>query len=83
MRNTLLTLAAAGLLIGSSAVAIAQTTHTMTSSPGASRFAPGHLQRHPGQARHFAPGHRQTFPGQARQFSPGHEMQGGTVGRGR
>jgi hypothetical protein len=82
MRNNLVTIAATGLLIGSLTMAAAQSSMHTTTSQGASRFAPGHLQKHPGQAKQFAPGQRQTHPGQARQFAPGHEMQGGTVGRG-
>jgi len=75
------TLAAAALLLGAS-VAMAQSA-TMSHSNSASRYAPGHLQKTPGQARMFAPGHRQRYPGQASRFAPGHEKHRTTTGAGR
>ena len=72
--------AAAALLIGAP-VAMAQSG-TMSNSNSASKFAPGHLQKTPGQARQFAPGHRQKSPGQASQFAPGHEKHRTTTGSG-
>jgi hypothetical protein len=81
MSNKFVMLAAAGLLVGSSMVTVARTT-TPSSSPGATKYAPGQLQKRPGQAKQFAPGQRQTHPGQAKQFAPGQKMQHGTVGRG-
>ena len=70
MHSKIITLTAAALLLGAPVVA-AQAA--MTNSHSASKFAPGHLQKKPGQASQFAPGHLQKKPGQASQFAPGHE----------
>jgi hypothetical protein len=48
---------------------------TAALAQGASKFAPGHEQKRPGQAKQFAPGHEQKRPGQAKQFAPGHERR--------
>jgi hypothetical protein len=42
---------------------------------GASKYAPGHLQKHPGQAKQYAPGHLKKHPGEAKRYAPGHQMQ--------
>jgi len=76
MHPKIVTLAAAALLTGSSAVGMAQSATGTSNS--ASKYAPGHLQKHPGQARNYAPGHRQKHPGQASRFAPGHEKTTGT-----
>ena len=80
MRIRLTTLAAAVLLLGAP-IAMAQSG-TMSNSNSASKYSPGHLQKHPGQAQQFAPGQRQRYPGQARQFAPGHEKNRTTTGAG-
>jgi hypothetical protein len=74
-------LAAAALLIGSSAVGMAQTSSNNSNS--ARIDAPGQMQKSPGQAREFAPGQRQNSPGQASEFAPGHEKNKATTGSGR
>ena len=81
MHLKITTLAAAALLLG--VPVVAAHSATMSNSNSASRYAPGHLQKTPGQAQQFAPGHRQKYPGQARQFAPGHEKQRTTTGAGR
>jgi len=55
------------------AMSIALSTAAL--AQGASKYAPGHEQKRPGQAKQFAPGHEQKRPGQAKQFAPGHEMK--------
>jgi hypothetical protein len=35
------------------------------------RYAPGHKQTNPGDAKKFAPGHLQQNPGDAKNFAPG------------
>ena len=79
MYRTMTTLAAAALLLGAP-VAMAQSG--MSNSHSASKYAPGHLQKRPGQASQFAPGHRQRYPGQASRFAPGHEKNRTTTGAG-
>jgi hypothetical protein len=80
MHIKITTLAAAALLLG--APVLAAHSETMNNSNSASKYAPGHLQKKPGQAQQFAPGQRQRYPGQARQFAPGHEKQRTTTGAG-
>jgi hypothetical protein len=68
--------AAAGLLIGSTALLQAQKGGGMNSSPGASSSAPGQEMKQPGGTEE-----RREGPG-ASGFSPGHQMQEGE-GKGR
>ncbi len=56
-------------------VAIAMPTVSIAATKGASKYAPGHEQRYPGQAKQFAPGHLQRHPGDARRYAPGHRMR--------
>jgi hypothetical protein len=68
---------AAAMLVGAVAAANAQT------SPGASKYSPGHEMKHPSAkskktgpgASSYAPGHKQKTPGGASEISPGHEMK--------
>jgi hypothetical protein len=80
MHRKITTLATAALLLAAP-VAMAQSG-TMSNSNSASKYAPGHLQKKPGQASQFAPGQRQRYPGQASQFAPGHEKNRATTGSG-
>jgi hypothetical protein len=75
MKKLFVPLAAAGILIGSSAIVAAQ------SSNSAKEFAPGQQDRLPGDqgARNFAPGQLQTSPGEAKDFAPG-QMKKETTG---
>jgi hypothetical protein len=82
MHRKITTLAVAALLIAAPVAAVAQSG-TTSNTNSASRYAPGHLQKTPGQARDFAPGQRQKYPGHARQFAPGHEKNRTTTGAGR
>jgi hypothetical protein len=77
-KSTLLTIAAAGLLFGSS------TAFAQTNSPGASGYAPGQQDRTgatgPG-ASDFAPGQRaKTEGGAAKDFAPGQQKKNETTG---
>jgi hypothetical protein len=74
--TTMLSIAAGGLLLGSSVISFAQTD----TKPGASGFAPGQQDRsgttQPG-ASEFAPGQRQkSGEGAAKDFAPGQQMKG-------
>jgi hypothetical protein len=83
MHMKVTTLAAAAVLIGSSAVGMAEMSSNNPNNPNSARkYAPGQLQKHPGQARVFAPGQRQKSPGQASEFAPGHEKNKATTGSG-
>jgi hypothetical protein len=65
------------ILIGAVAAAYGQT------SPGASRYSPGHEMKHPSAkskktgpgASSYAPGHNKRKSKSASQASPGHEMK--------
>jgi hypothetical protein len=53
---------------------------SMSFAQGASKNAPGHEQKRPGQAKQFAPGqeehrlNKDKRPG-AKEYAPGHEMK--------
>jgi len=71
-RSTLLTIAAAGLLLGS------VTAFAQTDSPGASGYAPGQQDRTGTErgASSFAPGQRaKTEGGSAKDYAPGQRMK--------
>ena len=40
---------------------------------GAKDFAPGQVQKTPGQAKKYAPGQQQKKPGQAKKYAPGQQ----------
>lgn len=75
MKKILLPVAAAGLLVGSFAIAAAQ------SSNSGSQYAPGQQDRLPGDrgASGSAPGQLQTSPGDAKNYAPG-QMKKETTG---
>ena len=64
-----------GLRILTYILSISIALPTAALAQGASKYAPGHEQKRPGQAKQFAPGQEQKRPGQAKQFTPGHEMK--------
>jgi hypothetical protein len=80
-RSTLLTIAAAGLLLGS------VTAFAQTDSPGASGYAPGQQDRTGTErgASSFAPGQRaKTEGGSAKDYAPGQRMKAAeTTGSGK
>jgi hypothetical protein len=79
--STLLTMTAAGLLLGS------VTAFAQTNSPGASGYAPGQQDRMGTErgASSFAPGQRaKTEGGSAKDYAPGQQMKAAeTTGSGK
>ena len=71
MKKTLISLAAAGLLAGSSAIALAQSSNPNS----ANQYAPGQQDRQSGDrgASGSAPGQLQTSPGGAKDLAPGQQ----------
>ena len=77
MKKLLVSLAAAGILAGSSAIVAAQSTN----SNSAKEFAPGQQERLPADrgASNYAPGQLKTGTDSAKEFAPG-QMKKETTG---
>jgi hypothetical protein len=65
----------AGILALAVTVSLVHAQGRSRDEPGASRYAPGHKAKKPGDAKKYAPGQRADEPGEAKKYAPGQKMQ--------
>jgi hypothetical protein len=59
------------LVLMTAALALIFAPASAATKKSAKEFAPGQMEKKPGQAKRLAPGQKQNQPGQAKKFAPG------------
>jgi len=63
------------LILTTAALALIFSPVSAATKKSAKEFAPGQMQKKPGQAKKFAPGQKQAQPGQAKKSAPGQQAR--------